>query len=206
MKNRKKPDYFLKSIVIAEGIDQDVKRFRNKRYQNFKDGVVYDPVLEQQYADYVYANGYHFILEANRILNASHKRILRLKDRIMSYLQMGECIWLTLTFSEEVLNNTSLETRRKYVQRQLKEVSDYYLANIDFGKNTEREHYHAVVVGNLHRSDFQDWIDNIGYIWIETIHNNTSDIKLAKYVSKLTNHAIKETTKRQCYIYSRCKL
>lgn len=58
---------------------------------------------------------------------------------------------------------------------------------------------------------------NIGSIKVEKIKNtkkekinyNTGEIipicseKLAKYISKLTNHAIKETTKQKRIIYSR---
>ena len=82
----------------------------------------------------------------------------------------------------------------------MKSISDFYVANIDFGKNTEREHYHALVLVDR-INDTWDY----GFTWFERVHRSDSAATLAKYVSKLTNHAIKETTKRSCYIYSRRK-
>lgn len=195
-----KPNYVLKAQVIASGILPVIKELDYK----FRTGISYEDY--EKLDEVTLIHGGIFVDEARKINHAYNKRTQRLKERIRSYLEKGQCIWLTLTFSEEVLNSTTLETRRKYVQRQLKQVSNYYVANIDFGKNTEREHFHALVVGVLHRSDFQDWIDNYGYIWIENVYQTKSEVKLSKYISKLTNHAIKETTKRQCYIYSRSKL
>lgn len=192
-----KPNYVLKAQVIASGILPVIKELDYK----FRTGITYEDY--EKLDEVTLIHGGIFVDEARRINHAYHKRTQRLKERIRSYLEKGQCIWLTLTFSEEVLNSTTIETRRKYVQRYLKSQSDYYLANIDFGKNTEREHYHAIVV-----SDFinkSEWI--YGFTWTERIKNHQdSEKKLAKYTSKLTNHAIKETTKRQCYIYSRQKV
>lgn len=195
-----KPNYSVKAAILNAGDILKVVRdydllCKDTPFEKYID-------VEAKYTELVYQVGLRFINEARKINLASWKRVQRLKERIRSYLEKGQCIWLTLTFSEEVLNSTTLETRRKYVQRYLKSQSDYYLANIDFGKNTEREHYHAIVV-----SDFinkSEWI--YGFTWTERIKNHVdSEKKLAKYTSKLTNHAIKETTKRQCYIYSRSK-
>lgn len=192
-----KPNYVLKAQVIASGILPVIKELDYK----FRTGITYEDY--EKLDEVTLIHGGIFVDEARKINHAYNKRTQRLKERIRSYLEKGQCIWLTLTFSEEVLNSTTLETRRKHVQRYLKSQSDYYLANIDFGKNTEREHYHAIVV-----SDFinkSEWI--YGFTWTERIKNHVdSEKKLAKYTSKLTNHAIKETTKRQCYIYSRKKV
>lgn len=196
----RKPNYKLKSAILnSDDMVKVVKDYdmlsKDTPFEKFID-------IEHKYTELLASVGLRFINEARKINLASWKRTRRLRERIRSYLEMGECVWLTLTFSEEVLNNTSVETRRKYVARYLKSQSKYYLANIDFGKNRFREHYHAIVVSNY--LDTKPWTDNYGYTWTERIKNHVdSENKLAKYVSKLTNHAIKETTKRQCYIYSR---
>lgn len=192
-----KPNYVLKAQVIASGILPVIKELDYK----FRTGITYEDY--EKLDEVTLIHGGIFVDEARKINHAYNKRTQRLKERIRSYLEKGQCIWLTLTFSEEVLYSTTLETRRKYVQRYLKSQSDYYLANIDFGKNTEREHYHAIVVSDFINTS--EWI--YGFTWTERIKNHQdSEKKLAKYTSKLTNHAIKETTKRQCYIYSRSKL
>lgn len=193
---RSKPNYKLKSEVLKTDLPLRIKKLDYLCREN----ITYE--ICEELDSLLLQYGGNFIDEARRLNQSFNKRACRLKERIRSYLEMGQCIWLTLTFSEDVLSSTSVDTRRKYVQRYLKSQSDYYLANIDFGKTTEREHYHAVVLSE--HLDKSAWI--YGFTWTERIKNHlTSDTKLAKYVSKLTNHAIKETTKRQCYIYSRCK-
>lgn len=196
------PNYVLKAEVLKTPLCKEINRIDKARYLYECDGVIapFDYDLEEWslYAEKGYSK--EQIKEARRINNASYKRVNRLEDRIMSYLQKGHCIWLTLTFDEDTLNNTTPETRRKYVRRFLKTQSNYYVANIDYGKTTQREHYHAVVVCDY--VDMSAW--SYGFSYTERIKNHCkTPLKLSKYVSKLTNHAIKETTHRQVYIYSR---
>lgn len=140
--------------------------------------------------------------EAKMVNEASYKRTKRLKDRILNMLESGSCIFLTLTFKDNVLESTSSETRKTYVSRYLKKVSNRYVANIDFGKKNEREHYHALV--QCDGVDGKWWRENCGSINFERVNVVLDcETKLAKYINKLTNHAIKETTRRNCVIYSR---
>lgn len=140
-----------------------------------------------------------FYLEAEKINHASYQRVKRLKTRISHFLESGKCCFLTLTFRDEVLDKTSAETRRTYIRKFLKNLKVPYVANKDFGKDFGREHYHAVV--QTDRIDLKSY--NFGFIFAETIHKTKSNVKLAKYIAKLTNHAIKETTKRSVILYSR---
>lgn len=138
--------------------------------------------------------------EAHKINNASYKRRNRLASHITNMLMLGNCIFITLTFKDNVLNNTTRETRRRYVTRFLKSQSSQYVANIDFGEKNHREHYHAVIMcDNVNNNA---WL--YGSIDFERIKvNNDAPKRLAKYVCKLTNHAIKNTTKKNYCIYSK---
>ena len=124
----------------------------------------------------------------------------------------NDCLFLTFTFRDKTLNNTSAYTRRRYVKYFLNALNVPYVANIDFGKKNEREHYHAVV--QIGRVDYSKWkygaingikirndikYDDDGVITSESVE------KIARYVAKLTNHAIKETTRRSVIMYSRGK-
>lgn len=137
--------------------------------------------------------------------HSRYARTSRMKKKIETMLTLGECSFVTLTFKPELLDNTSEETRRQYVRKYLKEQSPCYLANIDYGKKNEREHYHAVVFG---RVDLEPWRDKCGRInakpvrYFEEREDNDSPVKLAKYINKLTNHAFKETAEQQRIIYS----
>lgn len=134
-------------------------------------------------------------------LNINHwKRTNRLKNRISKMVSGSPCLFLTLTFKDSVLNSTSQDTRRRYVTRFLKSFGVEYIANIDFGKNNGREHYHAILQAD--KIDYSLW--NYGAINGRRINAcYSSNVKLAKYISKLTNHALKKTTKQNRIIYSK---
>ena len=193
-------DYEKKAKVMSLGLCEKAKKLDANIYKLWNDGVP-DIVAEEM----IFCNENHCsfedLEEARKINDANYHRVKRLKERIQKYLSMGECIWLTLTFNDNTLAKTTQEKRRRLVRDYLKHISPFYVANIDFGKENEREHYHAVVVGSY--VDMNLW-KKYGFAYTERIKNHlTTSVKLSKYVSKLTNHAIKETTKRAVYVYSR---
>lgn len=131
---------------------------------------------------------------------ARYKRSNRLEGYIEKMLKYGQCSFLTLTFKDDVLQATSEATRRQYVSRFLSMFSPYYIANIDYGGKNGREHYHAII---MHKKsiDLSIWRDKYGSINIEPIHVKNADC-LSKYMTKLTNHAIKDTGRSKRVIYS----
>lgn len=197
-----KIDYVYKSKVLKTDLCKKINKIDTQTFLNSRDyGIINDPVLDSAYFDLLLSYDYKDIQEARKINKASYNRYKRLKDRIMSYLQSGKCIFATLTFRNDVLDSTTTETRRKYVQRYLKSISSFYVANIDFGSSTEREHYHAVIL-----KDFINDTWEYGFTWFEKIRYSLSKEKISEYLTKLTNHGIKESTKRYALIYSRpCK-
>lgn len=141
-------------------------------------------------------------LESAKINHAKYHRVKRLKDRIQAMLVAGKCNFLTLTFNDDILANTSAETRRKYIRRYLKAYNCKYVANIDYGAKNGREHYHALILTD--KVNYDLW-HKYGAIKGKVVHTSDTDTntRLAKYIAKLTNHAIKETTKANYMIYSR---
>lgn len=130
-------------------------------------------------------------------------KTFRVRRKILSMMVLGSCSFLTLTFTDDVLNNTSEDTRRRYVSRFLKSISDNYVANVDYGKENGREHYHAVVLGT--ELDMSGW-DNYGFSNCKKVAINddsTNSSRMSKYIYKLSNHATKQSTQRKKIIYSR---
>ena len=158
--------------------------------------------------------------ECYKMVNADVQRKKRLRQRVERIMQKGSTYFLTLTFNDDTFSNTDPKTRRTYVARFLKSVSDDYVGNVDFGKLNGREHYHAVIHSDLldeihyqytkrygwicsDCEQFKEW-SKLGFYSIKSCGKDEIDKqKLAWYVSKLTNHAVKETTKRNALIYSR---
>ena len=144
-----------------------------------------------------------YFAELMRISNADYERSKRLHRRVLEILAAGEkpC-FVTFTFNDKAFDRLNPDSRRQAVRRYLSEHCHVYVANIDFGAQNGREHYHAV----CDCSPTAAWdteLDN-GFISIEPIRlKDATPVRLAKYVSKLTNHAIKVTTRRTAIIYSR---
>ena len=128
-----------------------------------------------------------------------YQKLKRLKDRINHILCLPS-VFLTLTFNNETLLKTSEETRRKYVQRFLKSFNVPFVANRDYGSKNGREHYHAVIA-----SQDIDYL-KFGYGAVngeKIVYDDNNNVKLSKYLIKLTNHATKSTTKFSRIMYSR---
>lgn len=189
-------DYELRAQVIESGLVKKVKQLKQQRNfavgTNYYDYYMYEDLFLQCEDPWSYA-------EAVKAARADFARNTRLKNRIRTYLDNGSCIFLTLTFTNDVLEHTSAETRRKYVLRFLKASSSFYVANIDFGAQHGREHYHAIVMCDF--VPLAAW--TYGAINAQRVRQSSNPLIMAKYISKLVNHAIKETTKRSAIIYSR---
>lgn len=194
-------DYRHKAQVLKTDLCKRINKLDKQTYLNSIEGIIKDQKLDDEYFDLLMQYDYNDIKEARKINKATYQRIKRLKDRITQYIEEKPCIWATLTFSDEVLDNTNPETRRQYVRRFLKSHSACYLANIDYGSKNEREHYHALmVVDKVPRGSWSYGWDKYKRV---RVNQKSSAVRISKYISKLTNHAIKETT-HSCYIiYSR---
>lgn len=172
------------------------EEYRNNRY--YKEVRDFLKPYRDHYPD--------ILIECCKILDSLKKRKQRLKKRLDTMLNTYDTnTFITLTFNDICLHHTSPEERRLKVRLFLKYFG-CYVGNIDFGKENNREHYHAVVSGKV-TTEIREFYyklfygSNINFQKITT--SKKSAEKLAKYVAKLTNHALKETTKRSALLYSR---
>ena len=114
------------------------------------------------------------------------------------------CFLVSLTFSDSVLDSTESSSRKQYVSRYLKSVSEDYFACIDFGKQKGREHYHAIISTSLEAEEFLvkrrsffkfkdscfDW--SYGFMSLRKIKTDEFDIyKTLNYALKASNYAYK---------------
>lgn len=192
-----KPDYAFKSQVMLT--DSEALLNSLSKHMTFETANINFLYNSMQFI----LDKYSFIhlKETLRIHDAKVHRVSRLKRRIESICS-ERAYFLTLTFTDDVLATTNEKTRREYVKRYLSSISSNYVANIDYGKLHEREHYHSCI--QCEHIDHKLWIyGNLDFKLITS--NDDSFLLLSKYVSKLTNHAIKETCKRKAIIYSRKK-
>ena len=206
-----KIDYELKARLLNEGLPAIVKDIEKSLYADFALNE-YGQLISHKYDRATAENlrslfDYDIYYECKKINLATFQRTKRLNHRVEEILLKGNAHFLTLTFKPETLENTTAETRRQYVYRFLKSQGGLYVANIDFGAKNGREHYHALISSNF--VNFSLWHEH-GAIKDEKVRTNNLDLhypehikRLSKYVAKLSNHAIKKTTKRSVLIYSR---
>ena len=210
---RNRPNYELKAKVLNNGMVEAQRKLSLTYFKQYQEEVAlyengeiieqWKPLNENEIQVYkMMAKAFpEEWKEAYRVNDASYHRTKRLKTKIKAMITSGSCIFLTLTFTDKVLDSTSQETRKRYIKRALKTMSDTYIANIDYGKKNEREHYHAIVLASKVSQD--QWkYGNLDYERVR-VEQEDSPVKIAKYITKLTNHAIKETVKQNRLIYSR---
>jgi hypothetical protein len=183
-----------KQIYIAyKSIDRNVEKYSDMDFTEYHELLEINNKFKEFFGD--------DWLIAQRLNSNEYKRVKRLKDKMLNSVLSNQAIFLTLTFTDDTLARTTIPTRRRYVSRYLKSQSDYYIANRDFGATNAREHYHAVVISK--KVDYSMW-RRFGAINSKRIApTQTSNVRVSKYVAKLSNHAIKETATQQRLIYSK---
>lgn len=147
-------------------------------YQNFFDIVLYD----------MYIDSFHeklcSLFSSNR-----NKKCKRYADKVKQLLISSDCVFGTLTLRDCELDIDE-EIQRKRIQRFFKKLNCRYICNIDFGWENERKHYHFIA--DVRHIDCDLW--KYGFAYIEPIKNK-KEFSLADYINKMTNHAVKQTTK-----------
>ena len=200
----------LKQFILKNKIDNETAKLSRKAfllYQREKNGLYYEIIDNYSYENlindkeaFIKRYGNTTLKIANNLNHAKYQRTIRLKERIKKAVESNKAWFITITFSPKTLENTNEQTRRKYVSRWLKSLSEFYVANIDYGDTTGREHYHAIITSDT--CPPKSWkYGFIDILKVKTTDNDTT--RISKYISKLTNHAIKHTTKGKRIIYSK---
>lgn len=153
--------------------------------------------------------------------HAKKVKAKRMEQDIIKALSKGYgIIFATLTFRDEVLELTKRK-RRQYVKTYLDQFEGY-IANIDYGSNNGREHYHAIVFMKSEKLDpleteirkdkkkqFRHFIKQEQlpkwkygvcsfekeYKSIKKLKDN-SPRKLSNYIAKINNHSLKVEQQR----------
>lgn len=97
-----------------------------------------------------------------------------------------------------------MRTKRDLIKSVINTHDFKYILNIDYGKSTEREHYHCIISTNLNFNVNQFIQDSYPcHCLALPCKKGESDFKsLTKYLNKLLNHCLKATTKKQRLLYN----
>lgn len=162
--------------------------YNKRRFYNFTQGIV-----EEENIDF------------ERILKSRYNKVSRIKKHLIYLLAFRKyCYFLTFTFDEYYINKCD-RTKRDLIKGCLSSITDsLYILNIDYGKKTEREHYHCIL-GTDFNFDLELYLKKYYPCFSCTIPINkkSDDIKrLSKYVNKLSNHTCKDSTFNKRVVYN----
>lgn len=178
-----------------------------KNYDKEYDTQFLTDVIKYNHEKYIsFANGLPFEInkQYEKVLSARYQKCSRIKKRLIYLLSRYDYIWFcTFTFDNHYINKSD-RTKRDLIKSVIKTHDFKYMLNIDYGKTTEREHYHCIIGSNINFDVNQYMQDNYPCfcLAIECKKGEGDFVRLSKYINKLTNHCIKATTKRQRILYN----
>ena len=161
--------------------------YNHDKYLHFKTGEFFE--LNEEY---------------EKVLQARYQKVGRIKRRLLYLLTRYKYVWFcTFTFDNYYINKSD-RTKRDLIKNVIGTHDFKYILNIDYGKKTEREHYHCILATNYNINVDDYFKDNYPCHSLSILcKNGLADFKrLTKYINKLTNHCIKATTKRQRLVYN----
>lgn len=165
----------------------DIIEYNHNRFISFREGIYFE---ENKYYE--------------KILNARYCKVSRIKKRLVYLLSRSEYVWFcTFTFSDFYINKSE-RTKRDLIKSVINTHDFKYILNIDYGKKTERQHFHCIIGTNID-FDVNNFIQNnypCHCLAIQCKKGIGDFSRLSKYINKLTNHCIKSTTKRQRIVYN----
>lgn len=192
----------IQNFVLSAGLYSIFMAYRKYQYYMYKYNDDIDMIVSEVGLDILCYESFEWYYKKyprlykvclNMYISKCRK-VKRVHDRIIDMLytndgEINDCLFVTLTFSNDVLDKTTQKTRRVYVSRFLKSQFKDYVANIDFGDKYNREHYHAIIGSGY--IDLSAWFDKQGIIHVEHIRSNSK--KIAQYINKLTYHSVKDS-------------
>lgn len=175
-----------KEWLLSQRLPQKLRRAERRKLFDGEENAVLDFIKE---------HGSETLKDCITLNEAHRAKLCRIRKRIKPLVMSGKALFLTLTFTDEVLSKTTQKVRRKYVQRYLRSQCASYVANIDFGSENEREHYHALAIPAYgDKVDLEKWRSLYGAINCKRVHSEKADLRrISKYVAKLSYHAVKNT-------------
>lgn len=190
-------------------IYREISRYKFSLYQE-RPHLNYKEVKEEVFNHFLDYYTLDILEEAYDLVESTNKRRQRCYDKVEYLFNNYEYIFFgTLTFNDKTLFETNETTRRKYVSRYLKESSEYYIANVDYGdkeknpNSNEREHYHCLIATKTNQPPMS-W--SYGFTKFQKVRiDDDSHKAISKYIVKLSRHALKQcdTTQAPKLIYSK---
>ena len=119
-------------VDYNESLLNDLIEYNKRRFFSFKNGSTFEinPTFE-------------------KLLNARIQKVGRIKKRLLYLLLRYKYIWFcTFTFSDKYINKSE-RTKRDLIKSVLNTHDFKYILNIDYGKQTQRQHFHCILATDI---------------------------------------------------------
>jgi hypothetical protein len=219
---KSKYDYDYKKYVIESGEYKKHKQLKKDAWK-LLDGNNPNPIVTDEdtgtiyyYSD-LFSNPYHHDKLrdcAARLINSKKRKVNLVRNKFRSFIESNkQTHWITLTFTNQVLKDTTYLQRRKAVREFLYSHGLQFIGTVDFGcgrkyvsfskelrQATWREHYHILV---------SSFIDVSLWTLGEQTHITKTGIadddigRISQYISEASILAISHTSENVRLIYSR---
>ena len=188
-------------IKYLKANDTDISYTKYNDYEYFKEIIpenIFNEIIRRK---------------RNRVQKRSRykRKIFRMEELAIAIQRdMGvipKLVFVTMTLDEKSLNQKE-ETRLKKIAKWTKKHFAYAIVNKDFGKTSEREHYHAVGLTiepiedtgkksntGYEMYNFKNKDYKCGFEPNMLIIDTKDTKKINSYLLKLNNHSNKSTTK-----------
>lgn len=197
-------DLVLKKVIIECELDAKLRSLSRNVFKEYgKESIAELDLAIDIYQQFKVDVGKEVFRVIENLNRAFYRRRKKCKERIEYMITTGNCIFLTFTFTDDVLQRTLFDSRRQAVRRFCSQYNCLYVGNIDFGvkdeyidklgvsrKGTHREHYHVVM--QAEEVDYKAWkLGALNGIKVRKVEDSQA---IATYITKLTNHAVKSST------------
>lgn len=182
---------YLYNYYLIRKKERELKRLKLD-IEDLIDKYEYERLLISNYSEIIIYDKYKkedIEKMCHQFSENRNKKTRRYAKKIENMIKNQNCIFGTLTISDEYINDKE-ETFRKRIQRFFKKLNCKYICNIDYGFENERKHYHFIA--NINFVPKELW--KYGFSYYERI-TNKKEYALSDYINKMSNHATKETTK-----------
>lgn len=198
--------------VLQDGTFKKYAEMRRKTALNGDLELIYNPKINNDTGEIIgqtlnpdfFGIERHELEECERARKCRDQQRRKIEDHISFIFGHSgyQTYFATFTFKDSSLD-LKADTRRQRIRRLLSKTCDDFILNIDYGSETDREHYHALIA--LKEGHFNEYKNEMGHLKIkeldgyklgnydiEKVRDTEKDgERLARYVAKLTLHSVK---------------
>lgn len=171
-------------MLIDNELLSNLYTYNHRRYIAYRLGITFDVDRELE----------------NKLC-ARYNKVSRIKSHLVyMWHRKRHLYFLTFTFNDKYINKCD-RTKKDLIKNAIKKYDDscFYILNVDYGSKNGRQHFHCILATDLDSNLDLFMRDDNNYpcfVDVREVREDFTSLKcLPKYINKLSNHCIKDSTK-----------